>query len=177
MVGGLLHVILPRQIALHVGRVGDQRVASCTGLRPVEVRPVLDVLVGRVQLHGCLLQRRIVLAGAVWTVNGQRIKLEFPAEGIACSGRLLVARHATHAVQGQAVLKHLGHAVVFFPQVMGVEVPQRCVAGCALVFQFQLVARVDGHLVRHFGSPEWILGAVAHERAHPLVGGVHIFPR
>ena len=174
MVGGLLHVVLPRQVAFHVRRVGDQRVAARARFRPVKMRPVLDVLVRRVQLHGRLLQRRIVLACAVRTIDGQRIKLEFPAECVARSGRLLMARHATDAVQSQAVLEHLGHAVMRFPQVMGVEMAQRRVARRAFVLQFQLVAGVDGHLMGHLGPPEGVLGAVAHERAHPLVCGIDI---
>ena len=57
---------------------------------------------------------------------------------------------------------------------MGVEMPQRRVARRALVFEFQLMVGVDGHLVGHLGRQKRILGAVRHERAHPLVCGIDV---
>ena len=34
--------------------------------------------------------------------------------------------------------------------------------------------RIDGHLMSHLGPPKWILGAVCHQRAPPLVRGVDV---
>ena len=131
-------------------------------------------VVSRVQEHRWLVERLLILACPILAVNHGAVEFEHTAEGVAHGRRLLVARHTTHAIQGQRIMEQLSHRIVVFPQVMGIEVAQGCVARRAFVLELKLVAGVDRHLMGHLGPPKRILGAVRHQRAPPLVRGVDV---
>ena len=185
VVGRLFHVIDAGVVAFEISGVRNQGVATCTDFA---VRHVFTVerLVKRVLHHRQLVQRRLVLAQTVWTVSfvgvdehvrvelQAIVKFEVAAVGIAGCRGLLVARHTTHAIERQAVLKQCGHGVMRLSVVVSGKMPHRRMARGAFVLQLELVVGVHQNLVAHLRSPERVAGTVGHEGAAPVVRDVHV---
>ena len=185
VIGGLLHVIDARVIAFEVRGVRYQGVAPGADFAVGHAFTV-ERLVKRVLHHRQLVQRRLVLAQTVWTVSfvgvdehvrvelQAIVKFEVAAVGIAGCRGLLVARHTTHAIERQAVLKQCGHGVMRLSVVVSGKMPHRRMARGAFVLQLELVVGVHQNLVAHLRSPERVAGTVGHEGAAPVVRDVHV---
>ena len=185
VVGRLFHVIDAGVVAFEISGVRNQGVATCTDFA---VRHVFTVerLVKRVLHHRQFVQRRLILAQTVWTVGfvgvdeHVRVKLQaivkFEVTTVGVPGRrsLLVARHTTHAIERQAVLKQCGHGVMRLSVVVSGKMPHRRMARGAFVLQLELVVGVHQNLVAHLRSPERVAGTVGHEGAAPVVRDVHV---
>ena len=125
--------------------------------------------------HRQTIENRFRFTSTIGTIQGVFNKIENSAKLIAnVFIRLLMAGVARHPIERQTIQQQLSHGIEFLAVMMRCKMTQRRMARCALVFKFQLVRRVDGDLLAHFGLPKRIFRRVGHQRTAPIIRNIHI---